>query len=118
MIRPSHKEIHNKISEAKEAAARQKIAIVEPMSFAADALDLDYPVESISEILHILLDEITPEHYAGHRPPQRSYESCIQGADLFAFQWKSSVLNGEIYFKFALKEGCLWLVSLHKSRKK
>jgi hypothetical protein len=118
MIRPSHKEIHNKIKEAKEAATRQRIAIVEPMSFAADALELDYPVASISEMLPILLDEITPEHYAGHRPPQRSYESCIQGADLFAFEWKSVVMHAVIYFKFALKVCCLWLVSLHKSRKK
>jgi hypothetical protein len=118
MIRPSHKEISGKIKEAKEAAAKQRIFIVEPMSFAADALELDYPVESISKLILILLDEIKPGYYAGHRPPQRSYENCIKGADLFSFQWKSNVLNVEIYFKFALREDNLWLVSLHKSRKK
>jgi len=71
MIRQSHKEIHNKISEAKEAAASQKLAIVEPMSFAADALELDYPVESISEILHILLDEITSRNHELPQWPRR-----------------------------------------------
>jgi len=118
MIRPSHKEITAKIKEAKEAAAKQRIFIVEPSSFAADAIELDYPVGSISEIIVSLLNELTPDYYAGHRPPQRSYENSIKSADLFAFQWKCKLLNAEVYLKFALRAGNLWLVSLHKSRRK
>ena len=77
IIRPSHKEISGKIKKATEAAAKQRIFIVEPSSFAADAIELDYPVGSISEIIVSLLNELTPEYYAGHRPPQRSYENCL-----------------------------------------
>lgn len=91
---------------------------MEPFSFAADAIELDYPVGSISEIIVSLLNELTPAYYAGHRPPQRSYENSIKGADLFAFQWKSATLKADIYLKFVLREGNLWLVSLHKSRRK
>lgn len=118
MVRPSHKEISGKIKEAAEAAAQQRIFIVEPISFVADAIELDYPVGLISEIIVSLLNELAPDYYAGHRPPQRSYENCIKGADLFAFQWKSAALKADIYLKFALREGNLWLVSLHKSRRK
>lgn len=64
MIRPTHKEITSKIKEAKEAAAKRRISSVEPFSFAADAIELDYPVESISEITVSLLNELTPEFYA------------------------------------------------------
>jgi len=118
MVRPTHKEITSKIRGAKDAAAKRRLSIVEPFSFAADAIELDYPVESISGIIVSLLNELTPEYYAGHRPPQRSYENCIKGADLFAFQWKSAALKADVYLKFALREGDFWLVSLHKSRKK
>ncbi len=118
MNRPTPKELYNKLKEAKETLATQRISVINPVSFAADALDLGYLVIDIQTILLDLLNEINPSHYAGHKPPQRSYESKIKGCELFAFQWESTLLGCNVYFKFALQGGCLWLVSLHKSRDK
>ena len=91
--------------------------MLEPMSFVCDAIELDYETGALSEIVISLLDEISPDYYAGSRPPQRSYENAIKGADLFAFEWQSRLLKAKVYCKFALREGNLWLVSLHKSRR-
>jgi hypothetical protein len=118
MHRPTPKELNNKLKEAKEAVARHRIAIVNPVSFSADALDLGYLIADISDILPDLFDEIIPSYYAGHKPPQRSYEDKIKGCELFAFQWESPCSGCDIYLKFALQDGCLWLVSLHRSREK
>jgi len=118
MHRPTPKELNNKLKEAKEAVAHHRIAIVNPVSFSADALDLGYLIADIPDILPDLFDEIIPSYYAGHKPPQRSYEDKIKGCELFAFQWESPCSGCDIYFKFALQDGCLWLVSLHRSREK
>jgi len=79
MHRPTPKELNNKLKEAKEAVAHHRIAIVNPVSFSADALDLGYLIADISDILPDLFDEIIPSYYAGHKPPQRSYEDKIKG---------------------------------------
>jgi len=58
-----------------------------------------------------------PECYAGTRPPQRSYESTIKGAELFAFVVQSPLLDHkQVYFKFALYQDVLMVVSLHEDR--
>lgn len=117
MNRPSHKELTGKLKETRSLAAEGRISILEPFSFACDAIELGYEINEISETIVSLLDEITPDYYAGSRPPQRSYEDFIKGADLFAFEWQSRLLKADIYFKFAIRERQLWLVSLHKSRR-
>jgi hypothetical protein len=63
-----------------------------------------------------LLDETTPKHYTGARPPQRSYEQEIDGLELFAFVVDSKRFKCRVYLKFALTEGLFWLVSLHENR--
>jgi hypothetical protein len=69
-------------------------------------------------IIQELLNLAAPENYAGARPPQQSYEAEIKGADLYAFVIESSQLNGiNIYFKFALYNDALVIVSLHEDRK-
>jgi len=118
MIRPSDKEINNKIKQAKNMAATGKFNILEPTSLAVDALELEYLVEDLHSVLSALLDELKPADYAGHRPPQRSYEKKILDCELFAFEWQGKTLKTKIYLKFTLKNNRLWLVSLHKSRKK
>ena len=118
MPRPSHKELNTKIKQGKALIAADLLDIVNPVSFAADAIDLNYAIEDLRGILSSLLDEIRPAHYVGHRPPQRSYERKITGTELFAFQWESTLLQCEVYLKFALYDDRLWLVSLHKSKKK
>jgi len=118
MNRPSHKELTRKLKKARELSAEQQLSIVEPFSFAADAIELGYEVEDLCAIVYSLLNEILPDHYAGDMPPQRSYEDCIKDSDLFAFEWQSQVLPVKVYCKFAIVDDWLWLVSLHKSRKK
>ena len=117
IARPSRKELNNKIREAGKAIADGRIEIVEAQVVAADALDLDYDIET--ELVRILLQifkHISPEHYRGSRPPQRSYETEISGLDLFAFAVKVSRFHGVVYIKFALADDTFWLVSLHKDR--
>ncbi|MBA4395182.1 MAG: hypothetical protein C0407_16655 [Desulfobacca sp.] len=118
MQRPSEKEIFKRIKEAREAVAKGRIAILNQVAIASDALELGYLVgEELESLLSELLDMISPAHYVGTRPPQRSYERTIKDLELFAFEVISPQFDCLIYFKFALHTGVLWLVSLHKSRK-
>ena len=57
MIRPSDKEINNKIKQAKNLAATGKFNILEPTSLAVDALELEYLVEDLHSVLSALLDD-------------------------------------------------------------
>lgn len=86
-------------------------------AIAADALDLEYDIGSeLIEVLNEILDQTSPSHYAGARPPQKSYEAKIEGLELFAFVPESRRFNRRIYYKFVLAEGVFWLVSLHRAR--
>ena len=115
--RPTHKELTGKIRLAKKAVLdNNKIAILDPESAAADALELGYLIKNISKVLADILDEITPFDYAGQSPPQRSYETAILGSELFAFRWQSTLLGCETYFKFTIQDDIIWLVSLHRNR--
>ena len=89
MKRPSYKEIDQKLRQAREASARNQISIVNPVSFAADALELDFVFEAVADILANILREITPGDYIGSYPPQRSYENLILDCELFSFRWTS-----------------------------
>ena len=117
MSRPTHKEINRRLKEAKEAASENRISILSPVSVGADALELGLDFENISNILIEVLNEITPEHYVGLFPPQRSYEDQIKHCDLFAFRWSSKRLGCRTYLKFTIKNKRMWLVSLHEDRK-
>jgi len=81
------------------------------------ALDLDYQVADLSKDLQTIFQEIKPEGYAGGNPPQKSYEKSILGSELFSFRWNRRVFGCDMYFKFAVRKGVLWIVSLHKDRK-
>ena len=116
MRRPSYKEINQKIKQAGRAISEHRISLINPISIAADALDLGFPIESIGKILNDILGEITPKDYAGQLPPQRSYENKIFGSELYSFRWLSKRLGCNAYLKFAIKENQLWLVSLHEDR--
>ena len=117
MPRPSEKEIFKRIREAKEALAKGRIAVLNPLAFASDALELGYLIEEeLESLLAELLDGLGPAHYVGTRPPQRSYEQTIKGLELFAFELNSLRFQCPVYLKFALSFNVLWLVSLHKSR--
>jgi hypothetical protein len=116
MQRPSWKELSKKLNQAKEAVVSGSIKTVDPVMIAADAIELDYQVSELKNVLVSLLDEIKPIHYAGSRPPQKSYKSEIIGAEIFAFRWLSKILGCETYIKFCFKQDSLYLVSLHRHR--
>jgi hypothetical protein len=118
MKRPSVHELGNKLKEALAAASMQRILLVEPVAIVTDLLDLDFLVQELPAALVEILPEIGPKHYAGGRPPARSYENVIAGCDLFAFKWLSQKFGCHMYFKFTLKDGVLYIVSLHQDRAK
>ena len=64
-----------------------------------------------------MLDELSPDLYQGTRPPQKSYANAIDGCELYAFAWTSQAVGCDMYFKFALKNEWLWVVSFHENRK-
>ena len=72
--------------------------------------------EELAERLPEILSEIRPKAYQGHRPPAKSYERSILDAELFAFRWSSKVFGCQMYLKFAIEGGYLWIVSLHRHR--
>jgi hypothetical protein len=116
MERPSHKELTTKIRQARIAVSNRRVEIVDPVAVAADALELGYLVAEMKSVLSRILDEFGPGHYAGRRPPQRSYKERIRGCELYAFRWESTLFGCPVYVKFALKEDTLWLASLHLHR--
>lgn len=117
--RPSHKELTGKISEALAATHAGDIEILEPAVIAMDALELGYSVEHELQIVLLeLLNATSPDDYDGRKPPEKSYKKQIKASDLFAFCLQIDRFKADVYYKFAIKNSVLWLVSLHNSRKK
>lgn len=116
MRRPSDHELYGKLKTASEAASAGRINLVEPTPILADLTDLDILPEDLVELIPKMVAEIGPQHYRGKRPPEKSYEVQIKGGELYAFRWMSKELGCIVYFKFALKEGKLWIASLHADR--
>jgi len=119
MIRPTHKELNNKLRGALTILNNGKVLLINQVALAVDALELEYSIElELLEVLSELLESTNPTDYSGSRPPKRSYEDEISGLDLFAFVVKIDRFSAPVYYKFSLAEKELWLVSLHKDRKK
>lgn len=117
MNRPSHKELFGKLRSAREAVKDKRIALLNQLALAADAIELDYSIElELEAVLFELLEAAAPGNYTGSRPPQRSYEHDIQGLELFAFTVESQRFKCRIYLKFALQDEMFWLVSLHQDQ--
>jgi len=118
MVRPSHKEINRKIVAAKKAVSKDHIFLVNQEIIAIDALEMGYLIEDLPSILLELLENTRPKDYMGSKPPQKSYESKILDMELFAFRIPCDHFNGQVYYKFAINENGVYLVSLHKHREK
>lgn len=117
--RPTHKELSIKLKQAWTFLQNDQVFIINQAALAADALELDYSIEfELLEVLNELLERTTPDHYSGSRPPQRSYEDEIIGLDLFAFVVEIDRFDDPVYYKFSISQDALWLVSLHRDRKK
>jgi hypothetical protein len=115
-VRPSIRELNNKIQISKEIVSTGNILIINPTIIAEDAVELGYLISELKEVLLQIFEEIKPDHYAGKRPPQRSYETKIKNMELFAFQWKSRIFGCKTYIKFTFKHNIFYLVSLHENR--
>jgi hypothetical protein len=116
--RPTHKELSNKLRRANKLLVNGNVDILEPKVILADSLELGYSFKlEFNTIVQKILDLATPGNYAGGRPPQRSYETRIKNADLFAFIVQLPILdNKDVYFKFALYQDFLVVVSLHEDK--
>lgn len=115
-MNPTYKTLDGKIRQSLAAAIDGKILVLDVAAIATDALELGYEVEHLPKILIELIRDIEPKKYVGKRPPQRSYEMEIKDCELYAFKLFSHRFGCDVYFKFALKDGCLWVASLHKDR--
>lgn len=117
MQRPSNRELFAKLRDARAAVKNGIFFLIDQEIIAEDAIELGYDIsDELQQVLAELLDETTLHHYAGSRPPQKSYMQDIEGLELFAFVVESRRFACRVYFKFALVEGSLWLVSLHQDR--
>jgi hypothetical protein len=117
MQRPSNKELLGKLRNARMAIKNGKIFLINQDVIAEDAIELGYTIgNELPEVLTELLDETSWRHYAGSRPPQRSYNQEIEGLELFSFVVESQRFMCRVYYKFALSEESFWLVSLHPDR--
>jgi len=112
----THKALTGKIRQALSAIEAGKYAFVKPETIATDMSNLDCELQEVPAILVQLLKEVTPYHYAGIQPPQRSYEERLNNCELYPFKIESKRLGCVIYFKFALKGDSFWLVSFHEDR--
>jgi hypothetical protein len=126
--RPSHKELHGKLRDALALVrgGQWRPADVQKLQADWDALEDEFGVETTLRedqlsILTSVMEEIKPEHYKGHRPPEKSYEPATKGLDMFAFRWDSTLFgHAEMYFKFSVsgtdKGRRVWIFSLHPNR--
>jgi len=115
--RPTDKELRSKLWQARTAISNGQVKVVNLIAVASDALDLGY---CIDKELHLVLAELvelaTTKDYVGTHPPMRSYEMAIKGCELIAFSVCSRRFGCNIYFKYTLQDGCLWLASLHRDK--
>lgn len=117
--RPSKREIIKRLREAKEALCERQLLFANAAKAVGELYELEIgDSEELKLLLLQLLEEIRLEHYAGHCPPQKSYEGTIANCELWAFSWKSHLLDKTMYLKFVIKESCFYYVSLHESRQK
>jgi len=117
MERPSNKELFGKLRDAKAAVRNEDVFLIDQDVIAEDAMELGYDIGSeLMEVLRELLEETSLNHYAGSRPPQKSYKEEIKDLELFPFAVESARFKCRVYFKFALSGGSFWLVSLHQDR--
>lgn len=116
MNRPSHKELSGKLRTALEAVQSDQIQLVEPVVIVADAIELEYALTELQAVLLDLLTCAGPDHYTGNRPPARSYETSIRDLELWAFTVSIPRFEMPVYFKFTVKNGWFYLVSLHVDR--
>src|SRR5258708_7652928 len=104
--RPSHKELQNKILQAKQALSEKKYLFGPNLDkLVEEFMDLNIGnAEEIWSLINELIEEIKIDDYAGTHPPMKSLEPNLN-CELFVFVWDSKRMNRKMYLKFAIKEG-------------
>jgi len=93
------------------------VQLLNTLALLADADELGYLIDDdLNGLLMELLEKSSIDNYAGTKPPQKSYQQVVEGAELFAFVVEETSLNGAVYYKFSIVGGVLYLVSLHRDR--
>lgn len=114
--RPSPKELAQKFRQAGAALSNRRVLFVDSAKAIGELNDLDISTEAVWGLISELLEEITPNDYAGTRPPQKSYEKRIEGKELIAFSWISKKMKMKMYLKFVIKDDTFYYVSLHEDK--
>ena len=115
--RPSPHELSRKLQAAKSAVKNKQVGVVNDLACTCEAIELGYDFGSeLHEVLEGLLEETTPQHYQGKRPPAKSYEDQVKDLELFPFVVASSRFKRKVYVKFCMNQDFLWIVSLHADR--
>jgi len=118
--RPSYSEISTKLYEAKMAIAENKHCFGPQLDKLVDEF-IQLHIGDVSEIwslVQVLLQEISPEDYAGPHPPMRCTESNASNQELLIFIWDSKKMRKRMYIKFAVHNQTFYYVSLHASQEK
>ena len=117
MHRPGHSELRGKILKARAKITTADWLMASPEKQLAEFHDLGlWTAAETREGLEAALNEIEPEHYAGVRPPQKSYEKACRGAELLAFSWDSAHFRRMMYLKLCFVKETLFVVSFHRHR--
>ena len=116
--RPTAKELDEIKSKALDAVKKGRMDLLYEQALQEDAQAVGCSIDELPGVLTELLSGLEVEHYAGWRPPQRSYEEKIKGRELFAFTRYSVVLDWDIYFKFVFMDEYFILVSFHRDEEK
>ena len=76
--RPSHRELAKKLGEGRKALLEKGGLFAEPSKVVTEMMVLGVgDTKEVWSLIADLLEEIRPDHYAGRRPPQKSYEQAI-----------------------------------------
>ncbi len=115
--RPSLREIDRRLKEARKALIERNVSFANEAKAVGELFDLNIgDTKDLWPLILELLEEIKNTEYAGAHPPLKSVEPLIADCELYAFVWESTKLKKKMYFKFAIKDGFFYYVSLHRSR--
>ncbi len=115
--RPSARELTKVLQAAKVALEEGNGAFANFVKASSELEELDVADHaSFWKLIRAALEEITIDDYAGSKPPQKSYEKKIEDCELFAFCWRSTIFQKQMYIKFAVEKKWYFHVSLHETR--
>lgn len=120
--RPSHKELSNKLRQAKEALTADLVLVVsEHKHFQPDMQECRSATTKahyrrILQFLEEIAADGGADCYVGRYPPYKCYEKNFENDELYAFAWDSKRMKKRMYLKFGIrttKTGEPWYIYLN-----